>query len=183
MRIQFIFLLLLVVGVSSCSSQPKFKTNYQRSYDFSAIESYSLYERNSAFSDFQNISDATRNSIEIAIEKGFDSLGLVYKRPSKADVIIGYHIINVPRELKAYDRSVRYCRVCLPEQAGSSTNNKWRNTPGSLIVDVISRETKRTVWRGVSPLKIKDKDNSSDIHQKLQQAITVMLETLPRNEI
>jgi len=60
------------VLLSCSSSRPAF-SKYQTSFNFSKVTSYALYNRNSDFTDFQNLSDATRNSIELAIEQGIDA--------------------------------------------------------------------------------------------------------------
>lgn len=150
-----------------------------QTFDFSAIESYSLYGRNSSFSELQSISDVTRNSIEIAIENAFDKLGYHYQLLDDADVVIGYHIVRRPKDLKAYNASVRYCRACLP--SSNTGHEKNRNASGgSLIIDVVSLKKNRTVWRSVSQLRIRDKDNSLEIQDKLEQTIYTMIQNLPK---
>lgn len=181
---QFSFILLFFSGCSlfltACANNSLAYAKFQTNYSFSTIKSYSVYERNSDFSDFQNISDATRNSIEIAIEKALDSKGFQYKSTDEADVVIGYHLVNKAAELKKYNKGVRFCGPCL--HAGSVAENKrlWKMSSGSLILDVVSKAKKRSVWRSVYPLKIKDSDNSFEIQDKILQAINAMVNTIPK---
>ncbi|MEW6990331.1 DUF4136 domain-containing protein [Colwelliaceae bacterium 6441] len=165
----------------SCSSNPFATAKYKSNFNFSTIESYSTYARNSAFGEFQNISDTTRNSIEIAIEKVLDRRGFHYKNNENSDVIIGYHLIGKLDDLKKYNRGVRYCDPCL--HAGLAVKNKkaWKMIPGSLILDVVHQKNKRSIWRSVYPLMIKPKDNSRQVQKKIQQAIANMMKTLPQS--
>lgn len=178
-----LLLLLAFSTLLGCSNRPSASAKYQTNFNFTNVESYSLYDRNSEFTDFQNMSDATRNGIELAIEQVLDAKGFGYKTIDKADVVVGYHLINNHKELRNYNRSVKYCRPCL--SAGDAKKNKkaWRMLPGSLVLDLVSRDKNRTIWRSVYPLKIKPDDNSFEIQDKIYQAIDTMVKTLPREVI
>jgi len=176
------FVLFFSFLLSSCSSY-KAKTKYRAQYDFTTIKSYSFFERNSAFTDMQNLSFSMRNRIELAIERGLDKKGYVYKTIAETDVIIGYYLISRSRkEFEAYNKGVKYCAYCLVSLDSGKTSGR-RDTPslepGNLIVDVISAETKRSIWRSYYPLKIKDDDNSTEVQEKLHEAVNAMLANVP----
>ena len=61
------------------------ETKYQVKFNFSAVESYSVFGRNSAFTEYQNLSDVDRNSIELVIENIFDKKGLSYQAVEQAE--------------------------------------------------------------------------------------------------
>ncbi len=170
----------LIVG---CSSKPVATAKYHSHFDFGNIESYSLYDRNSKFSEFQNISDATRNSIELAIEQAIEHLGYQYQNPQQADIVIGYHLINSAKELKKYNKGVKFCGPCLREGLASADKRSWQMLPGSLILDVVDRHNNRSIWRSVYPLKIKDNDNSFEVQDKIFAAISAMVNTIPNKLI
>ncbi|WP_284243876.1 DUF4136 domain-containing protein [Thalassotalea insulae] len=171
--------MLLLPAVTSCSGRLPASAKYSRYYDFSAIKSYSTFDRNSAFSEYQNISDATRNSIELAIEQALDSLGYSYQSSEQADILISYHLINKSKELKKYNRGVSFCRPCLTLSDRDNRQKTWRMQPGSLILDVVSRDSHRSVWRSVYPLDIKEQDNSFEVQEKIQTVIKHMLTSFP----
>jgi len=178
-KICFILLFLL----TACSVNNSAFSRVKKSFDFSSIHSYSTFERNSVFSDFQNISDSTRNSIEIAIEQAFDAKGLLYKNPNNADVVIGYYLITEnSNELVEYNKGMKYCRVCLKWSVDYGNNPEWLIVPGSLVLDIVSMENNRSIWRSVYPLKITEKDNSNDIQLKTNSALNIMLKQFPNNE-
>jgi len=173
-------ILLGLLNLLGCSMNQQATSKYHSSYDFSKIESYSTFDRNSAFDEFQTMSDATRNSIEIAIEKSLDAKGYLYKNSKDADVIIGYHLINSSTDLKKYNKGVRFCGPCLHSRFDESNSKDWKMLPGSLILDVVNQKDNRSIWRSVLPLKIKVKDNSREAQAKIQHAIDNMIKTLPR---
>ena len=66
-RILVIFSLLCLLN--ACASNKKAGVVFHGDFDFSAVKSYSLYDRNSTFSETQSLFDTRRNAIEIAIER------------------------------------------------------------------------------------------------------------------
>jgi len=60
--------ILLFILLNACSSVHNIGVVYHNSFDFSQVKNYSLYHRNSAFTDSQSLIDIRRNAIEIAIE-------------------------------------------------------------------------------------------------------------------
>jgi hypothetical protein len=167
---------LLAGCIYSRSAITKFRTNF----NFSQVDSYRFYDRNSDFSDFQNINDSTRNSIELAIEQVLDKNGFIYRREDDADIIVTYHLIKGDKELDKYNKGVGYCSYCL--RGGEAHKNKkaFIIIPGGLILDIVNPKTKSSVWRSVYDLKIKvDKDNSREVQLKIYQAIDNMMEHYP----
>lgn len=175
--------ILLLNSVLACSSQQTATAKYKHNFDFSLLESYSFYYRNSPFSEYQNISDATRNSIEIAIEKAFEQQGFDYQSPEKADFIVTYHLINIRKELDKYNKGVKYCGLCLRSGQAKKNNKSWPMSSGSLVIDILNAKNKRSIWRSVSQLKIKDKDNSHQIQSKIELAVNAMLKNLPNSKV
>lgn len=160
-----------------CVSADKSLNHFQGSYNFSNIKHYTTYQRNSKFNDYQNLSHANRNSIEMAIEQALDQRGLDYTDLAQADVIITYHYVGGDmRELSAYNKGVKYCYHCLQKISKQGAKKVLR---GSLIVDVLDKKQERTVWRGTYPLAIKLKDNSKEVHEKVATAINYLIAKLP----
>jgi len=174
--------IVLFLFLNACSVNTTAYSRIKKNFDFSKINSYSTFERNSLFSDFQNLGDATRNSIELAIEKIMDQRGLQYKKQKDAHVVIGYHLITRNfKELKAYNKGVKYCKLCLKWSDNKQKDQKWLLLPGSLILDVVDPIYNRSIWRSVLPLKIEAKDNSNDKQIKIRTALDLMLKQFPSN--
>jgi len=171
--------------LSGCTLSRPALSKYQRNFNFSEVNSYAFYSRNSDFSDFQNISDVTRNRIELAIEQVLDKNGFIYRFENEADIMVTYHLINQnSKELKRYNKGVGYCAYCLRGGEVQKGKKQWQILPGSLIIDVIAPEKKRSVWRSVYDLKINtEKDNSKEIQLKIYQAIDAMIEKYPHSQL
>lgn len=164
-----------------CTAPERAISKYQTNFNFSEVNSYAFYKRNSDFSEFQNISDTTRNSIELAIERVLDNNGFIYRLTNDADIIVTYHMVNENNnELLNYNKGVAYCSFCLRGGEGQKDKKQWQVRPGSLIIDVIDPEKNRSVWRSVYYLKINDKkDNSAEKQIKIYQAIDAMIKKYP----
>jgi len=175
---------LLCVFLNACSSSPRSAgVVYHENFDFSQVKSYSLYNRNSPFTDSQNLIDSRRNAIEIAIERTMGNQGFTYAEPEKTDLIVTYYLRNyVADEYAKYNQIVRFCEQCLRASTWQTVNQYSNVTKGSLVLDLVDPKKKRSVWRSVYPLNIDTKDNSAEINDKIQQAVNLMLAQYPQRE-
>lgn len=175
--------LVLIISLISCSSINSATTAFRDGFDFSTVESYSTYGRNSAFGDLQNLKDTTRNTIELAIEQGFDENGFRYKILENADIVIAYHVLNHNfAELNKYNLQVKYCGYCLNAGKNSRVELEKKLRPGSLVLDIIDPKSQRSVWRSIYPLGFKEQDNSRELQEKISNAIDSMLRDYPRGK-
>ena len=175
-----IIIVIFALLLSACSSQKDAGAVYQTRFDFTQVKSYSLYDRNSEFRDFQSINDITRNGIEMAIEHDMDKKDFLYKNIDKADLIVSYHLIGRgKRDFSHYNKAVRYCDYCLRANTWQTDNKNWTIRLGSLIIDLIDPKTKRSVWRAVYPLELDPEDNSQEVNEKIIMAVKTMLALYP----
>ena len=180
--LKIFFITLLFILLSACSSNQNIGVVYHDRFDFSQVQSYSLYNRNSPFTDSQSLIDTRRNAIEIAIERTMSIKKFNYAKPDDADVIVTYYLFKgKPKEYSNYNEVVRFCVYCLRANAWQ-TNNKYSDlSKGSLILDLVDPKNKRSVWRSVYPLNIDVKDNSAELNEKIQQAVSSMLAMYPQS--
>jgi hypothetical protein len=173
----------MVFMLSGCSSSQSAISKYHTNFNFSEVSSYAFYKRNSDFSHFQNISDTTRNSIELAIEQVLDKNGFNYRIIKYADIIITYHMVRERgEELLRYNKGIAYCSFCLRGGEAQKDKRQWKIMPGTLIIDVIDPDNKRSVWRSAYYLKINaEKDNSREVQLKIYNAIDAMIDKYPRS--
>lgn len=176
-------IILLFTLISACSSRNNAGVVYHHSFDFSQVKSYSLYNRNSPFTDSQNLLDTRRNAIEIAIERTMSRKKFDYLEPEQADVIVTYYFLSGKlREYSEYNEVVRFCVPCLRANAWQ-TNHQYSNlATGNLILDLVDPKKKRSVWRSTYPLNINVKDNSAKLNKKIQQAVNSMLALYPQGK-
>lgn len=173
---------LLCVLLNACSSSSRSAgVVYHESFDFTLVKSYSLYNRNSPFTDSQNLIDMRRNSIEIAIERSMSNQKFNYVLPEKADLIVTYYLRNnIVGEYEKYNNVVRFCVQCLRASSWQTTNQYPNLTKGGLILDLVDPKQKRSVWRSAYPLDLDVKDNSAELNVKIQQAVSLMLAQYPQ---
>ncbi|WP_448211774.1 DUF4136 domain-containing protein [Colwellia sp. MEBiC06753] len=173
---RFVFILLMLAGLSACGSTRTAEVKYQPLFDYSTIESYGLYSRSDKFAEWQLLSDGVRNGIELAIEQAMDSKGLQFKQASEADIVVTYYMVGRDnRSFRTYNLGVNYCSYCLVNLDTGSREDKMRIAPGTLIIDVVRPKNSRSIWRAIYPLNIREKDNSLIINEKVHHAVEQMI--------
>lgn len=171
---------LLLTILSACSGVQKAGVVYHDRFDFSAVKSYSLYDRNSLFSETQSLSDTRRNAIEIAIERSMANKKFSYDAFDKADVIITYHVFNGQQNnYSEYNEAVHFCHHCLRATTWKTDQQYASISQGSLVLDIVDPKQNRSVWRSVYPLKLSAKENSAKTNEKIKQAVSAMLAEYP----
>jgi len=153
---------------------------YHSRFDFEQVSKYSIYQQNTAFAESQNLSRAIRNSIEIAIEKNMEQLNFEYAEVEEADIIATYHIFTNGRDFSIYNKSVLFCEYCLKANAWQKPDGDLNIRQGALIIDLIDPKKNRSIWRSTQALKIKTKDNSREVNEKIQLAVYSMLKQYPK---
>ena len=172
---------ILFIFLGACSSVQKAGVVYHDSFNFSLVKSYSLYDRNSAFSETQSLLDTRRNAIEIAIERTMAKNKFSYEVLDKADVIITYHVFNGKRdEFSKYNKAVHFCTHCLRATTWKTERQYSSISQGSLVLDLVDPKQNRSVWRSAYPLDLKDKENSAETNDRIIQAVSAMLAEYPR---
>ena len=172
-----ILLLFISVLLVSCTARPlSVQAKYQPLFDFNNVQSYSLYNRDQPFNEFQSLSDAVRNDIELAIERAMEQQGYQFKTQQKADVILTYYWLKQDvRAFKIYNNGVYFCAYCLNHAKSDTKADRLNIKSNTLIIDVLNRKTKRSVWRSFYPLPVKPKENSQQVQRKVHQAVSLML--------
>ena len=154
---------------------------YHNQFDFSQVKTYGFYPLDSEFTEVQSLSYNLRNSIEIAIEKTMEKQAFSYAEIDSADILVTYHLLTgKSRDYSRYNKAVLFCQHCLKANTWHQSDNAVKLSKGSLIIDLVDPKKNRSVWRSAQPLSIKDKDNSREVNQKIQQAVQFMLSQYPQ---
>ncbi len=172
------------ICLASCTGNFTQNVVYHSKFNFEKVNSYSVYQRNSDFTNVQSLSDSKRNSIEIAIEKAMNGLNFHYVSLNEADLVVAYHIpTGMPADYSRYNKFVLFCQSCLKANTWQNSDKKLSLVRGGLVLDLIDPKRKRSVWRSVHPLRIKDKDNSREVHNKIEDAVQNMLGQYPSKKL
>jgi len=171
----------LLTFLVACSSMKEAGVVYHDGFDFSAVKNYSLYGRNSTFTEAQSLLDTRRNAIEIAIERTMAKQNFNYIELEQTDLIVTYHVVSGSRKDYAkYNEVVRFCTFCLQATTWKTDQQYSDIRRGSLIIDLVDPKQSRSVWRSVYSLDLEDRENSAETNDRIKQAITAMLAKYPR---
>jgi len=184
MRLSLAFSLVLPLMLSGCSTiEQDAQAHAFRYFNFSQVKSYTFYDRNAAFFDYQSLSDVLRNNIELAIENELDKQGLNYQPIEKADVIISYFWVKQKNNaLQHYNKGINYCAACfnITPFINRQQSDTITTKQNSLIIDIIDPIKKRSVWRSSYLLNINVKENSQEVQVKIKRAVNQMLRQYAR---
>lgn len=186
MRYGFI---LICIFLSGCSAK-KADVYFQHPLLLNNIKSYSLFPRNSSFSEQQNISDGLRNSIEIEIENSFEAKGFHYKPIEQADFIVSYQLLG--KNYKNYkDKQLEQglkqgCKDCssdLPNQTRSTRRQAQRGDfekkeTEAITIRLLDSKSRRTLWHASYPLNISTDDYNLAVQEKVRHAVKQLIHSL-----
>lgn len=207
MRFSFVLVVLFsVLFLSGCASQEAI-VRHQAKIDFTKFNSYSLFERESAFTEQQNIGFVLRNSIELAIEKAFNKQGFDYKDPNDADIMVAYVLTGI-EVIKPFNStgSLHICAGCgtsnkkgqqrkkSRKSQSSNSNARQQRTKdqrlmkadeerniGALMIDILDAKTLRSLWKSEYSLDAENEDSSKEVQDKLTLALSEMMKLYPTN--
>ena len=180
----FITTLVVTLVVTGCSFK-SVSLHHQADVNFTPLTTYALFDRDSVFSDQQDINTNLRNSIELAIENSFDDHGFVYKEMESADVIVAYALTGLPvLNPFNYTNNKVKCDFCRGEKKVTNIQQQSQRQKsqqlykadderdvGALVIDILDKNTFRTLFEGEYPLKIKKKNSSREVQEKIQEAV------------
>ena len=116
-----------------------------------------------------------QDHLQGALEKGFSGKGFERVSAGTPDLLIHYHA-NISRriDVNRLDSERGYCH-------GDDCQVRTVEVEaGTLVVDVVDARTNRLVWRGWAQHSVKDMlDDRDTMEQKINEAVTRMLEQLP----
>lgn len=164
-----------VVFIAGCSSSAE--TSFNEEFDFSSVKTYSLFPRESKFTELQEMSDFQRNRIELAVEKQMELQHFSYTQFEQADVIISYFLVgNSLSELKKYNKGVKACLGC--SQNEQAALNKDIRT-SMLVLDILDSENKRSIYRGYAKVDLDPENTSEENQQETIEAVQLILSQFP----
>lgn len=187
--------LAAVALIAACASTPPVPTvDYKSDYNFSAVKKLAFYDESGMVGGNNpvSLSDMERDRIDTALEtalrnKGFEILD--EKNASEADLLIGWTLIlndktdvrtyQTPSSNIGYSRYGGYNRYSMYNcWSCTQTEVSVKNyTEGTFIVDMISPELKRSVYR--SEVQSRLKGEPSHDQDKYNAAAARILATFP----
>jgi hypothetical protein len=175
--------LVAVVCLSSCATKPYVATDYEASYNFAALKSFSVKSAKQDTKENILISPFTLSHIHALVNS---ELGKRYQSVSETvtpDFYVTYNVVMEDKlEPSAYDemygygfwgRGYRYPSPLFYRPAFDGGVRVYNQ--GSLIIDMVDAKTQQPIWRGVSEKRL----NKSLSPQKQREILTsAVLEVL-----
>ncbi|NTS77234.1 DUF4136 domain-containing protein [Catenovulum sp. SM1970] len=175
--IKLAFICLLAIALSACQTTYNPETDASPSYNFAKVKTFAIV----GDEDNKNIllSDIDRERINSAIVQSLTNAGKRQVDEKDADVLIAYFVYTKDKT-RVYSTGVTatYCYHCIYRPA--PTVHVRNYTEGTLIVDMIDRETDKSIWRSSLSKSVKKTDNAQEKQQKIQAIIDSMIKQLPQ---
>jgi len=170
-----IFAALLIVG---CTTQPYVSTDYEISYNFAALKTFSVKETRSDSKENILISPFTLSHIHTLLNTELSKHYQVAHGDTLPDFYVSYHVVMEEKlDPRAYDdlygygfwgRGYRY-----PSPLFYHPGNPLQvYNQGSLIIDMVDAKTQQSIWRGVSEKRL----NKGLSPQKQREILTSALQ-------
>ena len=164
---------------SGCSSMPDVMSDWDRQADFSEYRTFAWLEPDSSEDEAYRLPDhldrrLRRVVTDVLADKGFEPAPI----PPAADLLLTYYI-SIQKELRvdlvgySYYGGYRY-----GYWPGSTfaTARMREYSAGTLVVDIIDRETGQAVWTGVVTGTAQSENPSGD---RIQTVMEAMLDEFP----
>ncbi|MFD2167554.1 DUF4136 domain-containing protein [Thalassotalea euphylliae] len=167
----------LALIVSACSTTYAPKTDYSNSYNFAEVDSFAVIGDEHIKNPL--LSDIDRSRLNNAIEDSLEQAGIEEASENEADVLVSYFVVTKDKT-KVYSTHTGGYYGRYGYSAADSQQIHTRNyVEGTLIVDVIDRESMQSVWRSTLQKPIKHYDNTAEREAAINQAISSMMSTMP----
>lgn len=170
-----------VLLLGACSSNYVPETDQSSSYDFSKVDTYSVIGdeqlKNPMFSDID------RERFDAAIDISMRQHDVEEVTADKADVLVSYFVVTKDKVKVNSSYSGGYassCYRCGYGYGGGVTHISTRNyVEGTLVVDIIDNDTKRSVYRSTLTKPLKSYETTQEREQAINKVVSDMMEKLP----
>ncbi len=174
--------LLLLAGCSTLTVQ----TDYETTYDFSALNTYAWLEDEAPSNDIRINNSLIINRVVNAVNTSLQSKGYVLVDKDKADFYVNWfggikdkirqETINSYYGYLGYDSGGRGYRGYWPGYIRTYT---YEYQQGTLIIDIADSKSKQLVWRGTGLEYLEEKETPEEITQGINQIVTEILSSFP----
>ncbi len=182
-KIGFLSLVMVVLCLSGCATKPYVATDYEASYNFAALKSFSIKSAKQDTKENILISPFTLSHIHTLVNSELSKRYSSVSDTANPDFLVSYHVVveekldpNTYDNLYGYGFWGRGYRYPSPLFYHPRMDGGVRvYNQGSLIIDLVDAKTQQPIWRGVSEKRL----NKSLSPQKQREILTgAVLEVL-----
>jgi hypothetical protein len=186
-KIGFLSLVLVVLCLSSCATRPNVATDYEASYNFAALKSFSVKSTKQDSKENILISPFTLSHIHALVNSELSKRYTSVDETANPDFLVSYHLVMEEKlDPSTYDnlygygfwgRGYRYPSPLFyhPQlDGGMRVYNQ-----GSLIIDLVDAKTQQPIWRGVSEKRLNKGLSPQRQREILTSAVLEVLAQFP----
>lgn len=179
--------ILSVLFLAGCATKPRVSTDYEATYNFAALETFSVKETKQDTKESLLISPFTLGHIHVVVNAELAKRYHAVSVDSMPDFLVSYHVIMEEKlDPRSYDdlygygfwgRGYRYPSPLFyhaPLDGGLRVYNQ-----GSLIIDMIDAKTQQPIWRGVSEKRLNKGLTPQEQRHILSSAVLEVLSQFP----
>jgi hypothetical protein len=183
----FFCLILSLLSMSGCATKPRVSTDYEPSYNFAALKTFSIKETKADIREDLLISPFTYSHIAAQLNSELAKRYQVVSGEAVPDFYVSYHLVMEEKlDPRAYDdlygfgmwgRGYRYPTPYFYNPAfrtGLSVYNQ-----GNLIIDMVDAKTQQPIWRGVSEKRLSRSLTPQEQRQILTSAVLEVMAQFP----
>jgi hypothetical protein len=172
--LQLPILLLAGLALFGCASGglPQPTVDHNRDYDFTTAKTFAFMNRKSGPAESVVLSDMEINRVNKAFELALGQRGLtLVESREDADILISWLLVTKEQtDVRSYNSTSYYqCWGCGPAVSDVSVR---QYTQGTLIVDMVDPQLRKSVWRSV----VQSKLNSQHELEGQQERFNVVAE-------
>jgi hypothetical protein len=177
-----LLIVLLTLITASCSSL-KTDFNYDTTADFSKYKTFAWVDMKGLLSSY-HLSGVMDERVRKGIQDAFEKKGLKFVEGNESDLIVNY-LIKSERDMdvKSFDVSFGY-----HPYAGGGIHNTYSTMTftstreyesGALLIDLVDRETKKLVWRGLANKGFAERTTQQDKIDAFYNILEKMMKKYP----
>jgi len=183
-RIASLTVLVLAALLTACASGPDIRSDYDRSVDFSAFQTYNFF--NPMGIENPNYSTIYGSIFREAISREMEARG--YTMSDDPDVLLNVSArlqektkvstYNDPYPMGYYGYRRGFYDPWMGYGYGTSTHVS-QYTEGTVNIDMVDARAKRMVWEGVAVGRLKEGRSNEEVRQAINDGVATMFEGFP----
>jgi len=175
MTIKCLLLILVAGAVFSCKPTLKVNTDYDRSANFSAYKTFSLYYLVTS----RTVSELNEERIWNSIRTTMSRKGYIESNRNPDLVVNAVSVLKNKKYLSATTSGYGGYRP-YGYWGGSGTTTFQSNNykEGSLLIDVVDAKTNKLVWEGIGNAEFEKKPKNPD--EAISNAVTKIMSEFPQ---
>lgn len=174
-----------LIILAGCATKPSISTDYEASYNFAALKTFTVKSPKIESRDDLLISPFTLSHVHAQVTNELTKRYHSAASESSADFLVTYHVVmeekldpNSYDELYGYGfwgRGYRYPSPLFYRPMGGIRVY----TQGSLIIDMVDAKTQQPIWRGVSEKRLNRGASPQQQREILSAAVQEVLSQFP----